>query len=203
MRPPDSITQRERRSGRRSARRAGRLRCLHYAVAVRRGHRSGTGGQRGTRPRTRPDRCRRGRHYVATRAQHADGVSQNWTFCARRIVHRHRSWHGRDRVGDPRGAKDWRVTICAYPAQSANCSPHSHPRPPVLTWPRLVVPPQRRGPPRYAAGHVAERRKERLTKSSRSHGGHTDSLRSWRSLLLSGPRVPGVMLTVTGEAEQG
>ncbi len=58
-------------------------------------------------------------------------------------------------------------------------------------------------PPRCAAGHVAERRGERLAKSSRSRDGHTDSLRSWRSLLLSGPRVPGVMLTVTGEAEQG
>jgi hypothetical protein len=33
--------------------------------------------------------------------------------------------------------------------------------------------------------------------------GHTDSLRSWRSLLVRGSREPGVMLTVTGEAEQG
>ena len=27
-------------------------------------------------------------------AQRADDVSQNWTFCAGRIVHRHGSWQG-------------------------------------------------------------------------------------------------------------
>lgn len=28
------------------------------------------------------------------RAQRADNVSQNWTFCARRIIHRHGALHG-------------------------------------------------------------------------------------------------------------
>src|ERR1700722_12393678 len=71
----------------------------------------------------------------------------------------------RDPNSASRAAEDWRATNLCSPCAISQMLPSCPSSATSSDLTEIDVPPQRRGPARCAAGHVAERREERLARA--------------------------------------